>query len=40
MEQRHWQVTGWRDGKAIWWQSLPTEAEALEVAEAPDPTAG
>ena len=39
MEQRHWQVTRWRDGKATWWQSLPTEAEALEVAEAPDPTA-
>ena len=35
MEQRHWQVTRWRDNKAIWWQSLPTEAEALEVAGAP-----
>jgi ketosteroid isomerase-like protein len=36
LEQRHWQVTRWRDGRAIWWQSLPTEAEALEVAGAPD----
>jgi hypothetical protein len=36
LEQRHWQVTRWRDAKAIWWQSLPTEAEALEVAGAPD----
>jgi hypothetical protein len=32
LEQRHWQVTRWREGKAVWWQSLPTEAEALEVA--------
>ena len=32
LEQRHWQVTRWRDGKAIWWQSLPTEAEAVEIA--------
>jgi ketosteroid isomerase-like protein len=35
LEQRQWQVTRWRDGKAIWWQSLPTEAEALEIAGAP-----
>ncbi len=34
MEQRHWQVTRWRDGKAVWWQSVPTEAEALELAGA------
>lgn len=32
MEQKHWQVTRWRDNKAVWWQSLPTEAEALEAA--------
>ena len=32
LEQRHWQVTRWRDSKAVWWRSLPTEAEALEVA--------
>jgi ketosteroid isomerase-like protein len=32
MEQRQWFVTRWRNNKAIWWQTLPTEAEALEVA--------
>ena len=32
MEQTQWFVTRWRDNKAIWWQSLPTEAEALEAA--------
>jgi len=32
LEQRHWQVTRWRDHKAVWWQSVPTEAEALELA--------
>jgi ketosteroid isomerase-like protein len=32
MEQRQWQVTRWRDNKAVWWKSCPTEAEALEVA--------
>ncbi len=31
LEQSHWQVTQWRDNKAVWWQSCPTEAEALEV---------
>jgi ketosteroid isomerase-like protein len=31
LEQRHWQVTRWRAGKAVWWQSFPTEAEALEA---------
>ena len=31
MEQRHWQVTRWRDRKAVWWQSFPTEAEALDA---------
>ena len=28
MEQRQWQVTRWRDNKAVWWKSCPTEAEA------------
>ena len=32
MEQRQWQVTKWRDNKAVWWRSCPTEAAALEVA--------
>jgi hypothetical protein len=32
MEQTAWQVTKWRDNKAIWWQSCSTEEEALEVA--------
>jgi hypothetical protein len=27
-------VTRWQDGLAIWWQSLPSEEEALEVARA------
>jgi ketosteroid isomerase-like protein len=27
-----WQVTRWRDGKAIWWCMVLTEAEALEAA--------
>jgi ketosteroid isomerase-like protein len=34
MEQKQWFVTRWRNGKAVWWQSLPTEAEALEAAGA------
>ena len=34
MEQARWQVTRWRDNKAVWWQSCPTEAEALEAAGA------
>jgi ketosteroid isomerase-like protein len=32
LEQRHWQVTRWRHRKAVWWRSLPTEAEAIAVA--------
>ena len=32
VEQRVWQVAEWRDGKAIWWQTFRTEAEALEAA--------
>jgi hypothetical protein len=31
---KQWQVTRWRDNKAFWWQSFPTEAEALEAAGA------
>ena len=33
MKQTQWQVTRWRDNKAFWWKSCPTEDEALEVAE-------
>jgi ketosteroid isomerase-like protein len=33
IEQTQWFVTHWRDAKAIWWQVLLTEADALEVAE-------
>ena len=36
MDQSQWQVTRWRDRKAVWWQSFPTEAEALEAAELRD----
>ncbi len=36
LEQHHWQVTRWRDGKAVWWQSFPTEAEALAAVLAFD----
>lgn len=32
MEQSQWQVTRWRDNKAVWWRSFPTEAEALKAA--------
>jgi ketosteroid isomerase-like protein len=32
MEQKQWFVTRWRANKAIWWRSLPSEGEALEVA--------
>jgi len=32
MEQTAWPVTEWRDGKAIWWRSCSTEAEAIEGA--------
>jgi ketosteroid isomerase-like protein len=32
MEQKQWFVTRWRENKAVWWQSFPTEAEALEAA--------
>jgi len=32
MEQTQWQVTQWRESKAVWWRSLPTEAEAHEIA--------
>jgi ketosteroid isomerase-like protein len=36
MEQTQWQVTRWRNNRAIWWHSCATEAEALEVARSPD----
>ena len=29
MDQTLWQVAEWRDGKAVWWSSLGSEAEAL-----------
>ena len=32
MEQTNWDVTEWRDKKAIWWRACRTEAEALEAA--------
>jgi hypothetical protein len=31
-EERLWQVGEWRDGKAVWWHSHGSEAEALEAA--------
>ena len=36
LEQVAWQVTKWRDNKAVWWQSFSTEAEALEATGLPD----
>jgi ketosteroid isomerase-like protein len=39
MEQVQWQVTRWRDGKAVWWQSLPSKEEAMEVAGVSDTSA-
>jgi hypothetical protein len=32
MQQTNWDVTEWRDKKAIWWRAFRTEAEALEAA--------
>jgi len=32
MEQTQWIVTKWRDGKAVWWRVLLSEAEAFEAA--------
>jgi ketosteroid isomerase-like protein len=29
MDRTLWQVAEWRDGKAVWWSSLGSEAEAL-----------
>lgn len=31
MKQTNWDVTEWRDKKAIWWRTFRTEAEALEA---------
>ena len=33
IEQMQWAVTQWRDGKAIWWRTFQSEAEAFEAAE-------
>ena len=33
IEQTNWQVTKWRNRKAIWWRSCLSEAEALEAAD-------
>jgi hypothetical protein len=33
INQQFWQVTEWRDGKALWWHNFLTEAEAVEAAE-------
>jgi len=33
IEQTNWQITEWRDGKAIWWSSCRTEVEARELAQ-------
>jgi hypothetical protein len=32
MKQTNWDVTEWRDKKAIWWRTFRIEAEALEAA--------
>ena len=32
MVEETWQVTKWRDNKAVWWRSCRTEAEALREA--------
>jgi ketosteroid isomerase-like protein len=34
MQQRQWIVTKWRHNRVVWSRSCPTEAEALEVAQA------
>jgi ketosteroid isomerase-like protein len=31
MEQTIWQAVEWRDGRAIWWRTCPSEAAALEA---------
>ena len=32
IEQMQWFVTQWRNGKAIWWRTFQSEAEAHEAA--------
>ena len=32
LDQTDWQAGEWRDGRAIWWRTFRTEAEALEAA--------
>ena len=31
--EKLWQVSEWRDDKAVWWSAYPSEAEALEAVE-------
>lgn len=33
LDETLWQLARWRDGKYVWWQNFPTEAEALAAAE-------
>ena len=33
IEQTFWQVTEWREGKAVWWHNYLREAEAMEAAK-------
>jgi ketosteroid isomerase-like protein len=35
-ERPIWQVVEWRDGKAVWWGTFLSEAEAIEAAELRD----
>jgi hypothetical protein len=32
IEQSFWQVTEWRDGRAVWWHNYLRETEAIEAA--------
>ncbi len=32
LDQSDWQTGEWRDGRAIWWRTFRTAAEALEAA--------
>lgn len=35
-EQRIWQAIRWRDARVVSWQTLDTEAEALEAVGTPE----
>lgn len=35
-EDAIWNVTEWRDGKGVWWQTFRSEADALEAARLRD----